>query len=60
MKPFGNNGLILINYFSLFPIGETCIKDESLICQDASMMRYCIIPDYRKKCCQSCANYSGQ
>ena len=32
----------------IFPIGETCIKDESLICQDASMMRYCIIPDYTK------------
>ena len=42
------------------PSVEVCDGDDSPICQDATMMRYCIIPDYRKKCCRSCSRYNGE
>ena len=42
------------------PSVEVCDGDDSPICQDATMMRYCIIPDYRKKCCGSCSRYNGE
>lgn len=32
--------------------------DDSPICKDTAMMRYCVIPDYRKKCCHSCGNHA--
>ena len=42
------------------PSIDICHGDDSPICQDSTMMRYCVIPDYRKKCCQSCSRYNGE
>ena len=33
---------------------DSVCEDDSPICTESTMLRYCIIPDYKKKCCQSC------
>ena len=36
-----------------------CIEDESPLCQEKVMMRYCNIPSYKQKCCKSCENFNA-
>ena len=36
-----------------------CVEDESPVCGDEVMMRYCVIPSYRGKCCKSCSGFES-
>ena len=36
------------------PSKDICKGDESPLCADKNLLRYCIHPDYRRRCCQSC------
>ncbi len=33
--------------------------DLSPICGDTTMLRYCVIPGYREKCCQTCSDFNA-
>lgn len=32
--------------------------DDSVLCQEDTLMRYCVIPEYKEKCCASCLTYN--